>query len=381
MVVAAAGGRYADAYRAARARNPFASSCGRACDAPCQSACLRAGLDEAVQIRLLERFVCELYGPESVQPVQFSISCSDLFNIGPKPLTPPRVAVVGAGPAGLTAAHDLALLGHHCEVFERLHRPGGRLAAMPPSLLHPSVLEAEIAAILSLGIVLHLGSPVGADRWASLLNEGFDAVIVAAGSEQAIPAVRGVFAAWCPLPESAPFVYAVAGGSRAAREVHAFLTGERLEERRTSALLPERPGSRLRALSRPGAAPVPVPVAAVPRDRERARPLEVALPKGHARAAAARCVDCHRWPVVDGARCTACGVCVDICPEAALRVAPSSQVRLAGSSAPPEAPSVLVLDADRCTRCGWCSAACPEDAISMRVLECSRDIVPEGCRP
>ncbi|MEJ5299290.1 MAG: 4Fe-4S ferredoxin, partial [Armatimonadota bacterium] len=73
MVVALSEGRYADAYRFARSRNPFASTCGRACDAPCQASCLRAGLDEPVQIRLLERFVCELYGPESVQPAEFSL--------------------------------------------------------------------------------------------------------------------------------------------------------------------------------------------------------------------------------------------------------------------------------------------------------------------
>ncbi len=375
MVVAVAEGRYLDAYRHARSRNPFASSCGRACDAPCERSCLRAGLDEAVRIRLLERFVCELFGPESVQGADFSLSCSYLHRIRLDSCTPGRVAIVGAGPAGLTAAHDLALLGHRCEVFEKADRAGGRLARLPASVLHPSVLDAEVAAILCLGITLHLSSPVSSGERCGLLASGFDAVIVASGEAvpQDLPA--GVFHTGETPPADGSFVHAVAAGSRAAREVHAFLTGRHLHERRTSVLVPLEALERVRPVSRPGGSAVAPPVVWLGCAPGEEVCLEASLPESDALDEAARCVDCHRSAVIEADVCTGCGVCVDICPEDALRVLPSSRVGMTGDGAGFSAQSLLLKDAGRCTRCGWCSAACPEGAISMQVLEVARDAV------
>ncbi len=375
MVVALSEDRYSDAYRFARSRNPFASTCGRACDAPCQSSCLRAGLDEPVQIRLLERFVCELYGPESVQPVEFSLSCSDLYKFRHESAISCRVAIIGAGPAGLTAAHDLALLGHRCEVFERSERAGGRLVAMPPSLLHPSVLDAEIAAILSLGIILHLSTRVDPISWAGLLEEGFDAVIVATGGGESPSPLPGLFAAGNLILGPSPFVHAIADGSRVAREVHSFLTGEHLKEWQTAVLVPVQVRERVRRRSRPGEAAVRPPVVDLPAAGGEVLSIETSLPEADALSEAGRCVDCHRSAVIDAARCTACGVCVDICPEDALRVVSGSQVAFEGEAPSPHGLSVLLKDAARCTRCGWCSVACPERAITMQVLEAARYVL------
>lgn len=376
MVVALSEGRYADAYRFARSRNPFASTCGRVCDAPCQASCLRAALDEPVQIRLLERFVCELYGPESVQPAEFSLFCSALYGFRRQSITTGRVAIIGAGPAGLTAAHDLVLMGHHCEVFERLERPGGRLAAIPPSLLHPSVLDAEIAAILRLGTTLHLSTHVDPLARAGLLEEGFDAVIVATGGGESPSPSLGLFPAGNLVLGPSPFVHAIADGSRVAREVHAFLTGEHLQEQQTAVLIPAEVRERVRPRSRPGGTAVRLPVVDLPAAGGEILSIETSLPEADALAEAGRCVDCHRSAVIDAARCTACDVCVEICPEDALSVVPESRVAFEGEAPSAHGLSVLLKDADRCTRCGWCSAACPERAITVQVLEAARDVLP-----
>ncbi|HEX2999256.1 MAG TPA: NAD(P)-binding protein, partial [Armatimonadota bacterium] len=140
-VTAIAQGDYERAYLIARAPNPFASVCGRVCNAPCEAACRRGKVEpgKPVNIRALKRFVNDqfgIYDPDSKKqdreafrayhphPVNFDLENSALqhtvaaLQARAKPSTGKRVAVVGAGPAGLTAAHDLALLGHHVTVFE-----------------------------------------------------------------------------------------------------------------------------------------------------------------------------------------------------------------------------------------------------------------------
>jgi len=99
-------GKYREAYRVARRPNPFASICGRICAAPCEPACRRGELDEPIAIRALKRFVCERFGVESMVDLEKlkEVFGKSLQKYGIK------VAVIGAGPAGLSCAHDLALL-------------------------------------------------------------------------------------------------------------------------------------------------------------------------------------------------------------------------------------------------------------------------------
>src|SRR5689334_8647893 len=126
-VQAIAAGQYEEAYIIARTPNPFASICGRVCAAPCEAKCRRGALDAAVSIRALKRFVCEKFGVESPN--------FDLGRVYPE-LRPPgrrregagrKVAVVGAGPAGLSCAHELALIGFSVTVFEAQSISGGML--------------------------------------------------------------------------------------------------------------------------------------------------------------------------------------------------------------------------------------------------------------
>jgi NADPH-dependent glutamate synthase beta subunit-like oxidoreductase len=113
-------GRFEDAYLIARAPNPFASICGRICDAPCEQRCRRAAIDEAVSIRALKRFACERFGIESE-----AFDRARLPQLkGPPEAGTRRVAVIGAGPAGLSCAHDLALMGRGCPSPWRNADPG-----------------------------------------------------------------------------------------------------------------------------------------------------------------------------------------------------------------------------------------------------------------
>src|SRR6266540_5861077 len=134
-------GRDEDAYLVARAPNPFASVCGRVCAAPCEDACRRGSIDAPISIRALKRYVTERYGVESRRPhTQDRLREAPIaegnryaghlpIHPGSRPAADTRtrrkVAVVGAGPSGLAAAHDLALLGYDVTVFEAAAEAGG----------------------------------------------------------------------------------------------------------------------------------------------------------------------------------------------------------------------------------------------------------------
>ena len=169
-------GRYEEAYRYARLPNPFASICGRVCGHPCEPACRRGSFDAPISIRALKRFLTERYGPESREPI-------DLFPEKPKVLHEEKVAVIGSGPAGLSAAHDLALLGYRVTVFEASAVPGGMMhLGIPEYRLPRDVLQAQIREILELGPELRLNSRLGRNLSLSdLRTQGYQAVLLAFG--------------------------------------------------------------------------------------------------------------------------------------------------------------------------------------------------------
>ncbi len=186
-VQAAAAGDWERAYRIARAPNPFASICGRVCGAPCEAACRRGKVDQPVSIRALKRSTTERYGVEAAAEPRTTLALSSApGSLDPAPRKE-RVAVIGAGVAGLTAAHDLARLGYRVTVFESNSAPGGMLVTGVPLFRLPrGVVEKEIAAILSLGVELRCGVRVGKDvTLAQLREQGFAAVLVAIGLQKA----------------------------------------------------------------------------------------------------------------------------------------------------------------------------------------------------
>jgi formate dehydrogenase (NADP+) beta subunit len=169
-------GRYEEAYRYARTPNPFASICGRVCGHPCEPACRRGQFDMPISIRALKRFVTERYGPESRNPI-------NVFNGTREPKRPEKVAVIGSGPAGMSAAHDLALLGYQVTVFEAAAVPGGMMhLGIPEYRLPRDVLQAQIREILDLGPELKLNTRLGKDfSLQDLRRLGYKAVLMAFG--------------------------------------------------------------------------------------------------------------------------------------------------------------------------------------------------------
>lgn len=172
-------GRFEEAYRYARDPNPMASVCGRVCAHPCETACRRGAIDKPISIRALKRFLTERYGPESRRPL----------DVGRAAVAPSgfRVAIVGSGPVGLSAAHDLARLGYSITIFEAASVPGGMLSlGIPEYRLPRSIVDAQIREILDAGdVTLKTGCAAGRDFTIRELRErGFDAVVLAVGAHR-----------------------------------------------------------------------------------------------------------------------------------------------------------------------------------------------------
>jgi formate dehydrogenase (NADP+) beta subunit len=179
------------AYLIARMPNPFPSICGRVCAAPCELACRRGLIDEPIAIRALKRFACERAGVESGHGDRMWRQAVEVM-----PARSEKVAVIGAGPAGLACAHDLAAFGYRPVVFEAHDRPGGMMVlGIPTYRLRRDILQAEIQAILDLGAELRTGATMGRDfTLSSLKDQGFAAVFVGIGCMQSrdltIPGVQ-----------------------------------------------------------------------------------------------------------------------------------------------------------------------------------------------
>lgn len=181
-VQAIAEGRDEDAYLIARAPNPFASVCGRVCNAPCEAACRRGAIDAPIAIRALKRFVAERYGVESDS---FDVEAIRKGGVKIEP-SAPSVAIVGAGPAGLACAHDLALEGIRAVVFEAQPVGGGMLVlGVPEYRLPREIVAAEVRAIEALGVDIRYGQRLGKDfTLADLREQGYAATFLAIGAHK-----------------------------------------------------------------------------------------------------------------------------------------------------------------------------------------------------
>lgn len=217
-VRAIAHGDFEKAYLIARGPNPLASICGRVCGAPCEAACRRRNIDQAVSIRALKRFAAEDFtvksggfepsellrnlldssqfrsrvGGEDLAALAKSFSNSELHQP-----TGPKVAIIGSGPAGLAAGHDLALLGFRPTIFELESIPAGMLAlGIPEYRLPRDLIEAEIDAIRQLGVQIICSVEVGKDIGFDEIRRAHAATVIAVGAKRSrhlsIPGHNGI---------------------------------------------------------------------------------------------------------------------------------------------------------------------------------------------
>lgn len=179
-VAAIADGEDLTAYLTARLPNPFPSVCGRVCAAPCEEACRRGQIDEPIAIRALKRFVTEKYGVEAGPDSEWGQVVSMQ---GPERTE--TVGIVGGGPAGLAAAHDLRQLGYGVTVYEATQDLGGMMRlGIPEYRLDRQLLDAEINAIVDLDVDVATGVRLGTDVTIEELRERHNAVFLAFGASR-----------------------------------------------------------------------------------------------------------------------------------------------------------------------------------------------------
>ena len=163
-------GRSADAVRLIRKDNPFPTACAYICEHPCEARCRRNMVDDALNIRALKRYAVDRAG-EVPQP-----DCASA--------TGKKVAVIGGGPGGLSAAYYLALMGHKVTVYEKRQRLGGMMRYGIPSYRLPrEKLDQDIQSILSLGIEVHTGVSVGQDVSFEELKREYDSLYLSIGAQ------------------------------------------------------------------------------------------------------------------------------------------------------------------------------------------------------
>jgi NADH-quinone oxidoreductase subunit F len=172
-----AAGEYLEAIETIRERNPFPAICGRICHHPCEGRCRRGELDESVDIRALKRFAADWYfdhASELPEPVPFPKTKSQ------------KIAVVGAGPCGLSCAYFLAQMGYPTTIFEVLPVGGGMLSvAIPDFRLSREVIEKEIEYIIKRGVEIKFDTPVNVNFTVEDLRKGgFEAIFIAAGAQR-----------------------------------------------------------------------------------------------------------------------------------------------------------------------------------------------------
>jgi NADPH-dependent glutamate synthase beta subunit-like oxidoreductase/ferredoxin len=173
----AAEGRFEEGYILSREPNPVAAMCAYVCSAPCERACRRGDIDRPLAIRAMKRFLVEWHEASGI-PDEMPV-------ITPRDTT---VAIVGAGPAGLSVARELATAGHQVTVFDELPYAGGTmLIGVPAFRLPREAIEMDVHLVERLGVTFRYGVRVGREVTFEQLQEEFDAIAICAGAMDAVP--------------------------------------------------------------------------------------------------------------------------------------------------------------------------------------------------
>ena len=434
-------GEYEAGYIKARQPNPFASACGRVCTAPCEAACRRGQIDSPISIRALKRFLCRQYGAEAPGKKIIGEAASPKFLAGseePNSCTAEsimalsrfrtgteaqggregmKVVVIGTGPAGLTAAHDLTLLGYQVVLFEAQAFAGGKMRTeIPAPFLPEELLEREVQDTIELGVEIRYHASIETTRLAELKRDGYEAIFVAIGGHTGQKLSRpgeGIFTEGdmsFPIPS---IIWSVAAGHEAARNVDRYLKGDGAQVTRKAWMAPavfdyDAPQDRLEVgRGEPPMTPwtgegitvrstlalgmvshvVSTPVSEV----------EAVYSEAEARVQADRCLRCNVQTVFNGDLCILCGGCVDVCPQNCYKMVGLDKIKgdenlealvQARYGKPLEAfqnggdvldlGTAMIKDETRCVRCGLCAQRCPVRAISMEAFWYEEELVSSG---
>lgn len=367
-------GRYREALQLVRDKLPFPGILGYICAHPCELHCKRIDDDQAIRIRDIKRFLAD-WEPGDPQHI--------LDRDAPRQET---IAVVGSGPAGLIAAHDLARRGYGVTLLERQPRIGGCLTYKIPEWRLPRrVLDRDLSVIPALGITIRTGVHVGADVSLADLRKEHRAVVLLLGYEGGIDLLRrapsgfdrsirdtirvdpltcetglpGVFAGGDAVSGPGSVIHALALGRRCAESAHRHLTGRDLREDREDPL----PGRLLWTLEIDETER---------RRRERTpvmlQPYNEALTEAQALEEAGRCLDCE------------CGLCVKDCEFLAKHCrSPKDLARRVKAGLEPEDALRMVFS---CNVCSLCSTVCPENLdTGVLLMEGRREAVRLGKGP
>jgi heterodisulfide reductase subunit A-like polyferredoxin len=168
-------GKFREALELVKKAHPFPGICGRVCTHPCEINCKRSEVDDPISISALKRFIADLEVTYDDAPILPE----------PKEKRPEKVAIIGGGPAGLTAAYNLTLEGYQTTVFEALPVLGGMMwVGIPPYRLPREVIKREIDAIIDLGVEIKLNTPVGEKIKLEDLQKEYDAIFISAGAHK-----------------------------------------------------------------------------------------------------------------------------------------------------------------------------------------------------
>jgi ferredoxin len=412
MIGLVAEGRIDAAVATVRERIPLSAVLSHICPAPCEKGCRRGQLDSPVAIRLLKRYIAEC-----------ALAQGDIEVPECAPDTGRKVAIVGAGPTGLSASYYLRRAGHACTVFDEHDQAGGMLRhGVQEARLPRRVLDTEIDAILALGMDLRMNTRIGQDVSMQDLREEFDAVVVATGQMSAEGAsalglpmagrgleadhhmqtmsADGVFVAGAALFPSRHTARAVASGKSAAQSIIHYLAGEPITapQRLFSVHMGQLSEQEMRAFS------------ATASPEERLVPSggsTAGFTEGEAIREARRCLHCEcvgledcrlrEWAMRYGAnpnryrthgrtfsreishplviyepgKCIACGLCVQIAKNAAERLGLTFIGR--GFDVAVSVPFGESLASGLEKVAAECAQACPTAAITLRNAEIADD--------
>ena len=376
-------GQFEEALRILRASNPFPGITGRVCHHPCENDCNRKQFDESVSIKALERAASD-YGEGTTGIIRDES-------------TGKKVAIIGGGPAGLTSAYFLSLLGHELTVFESSPYLGGiPRMTIRDNVLPKEIVDREVGHVLELGIEVRLNVRVGKEISFEEIAGQYDACLIATGTGRPIgqrpdlgflretkglpftakgfleidpfsmaTGRPGIFAAGDCVTGASSVAEAIGSGRRAAFSIHSYLIGERLDALKkvymdgAGKIFFERyPGKRRETVSqhrvtfdelmnldyfdKKGRVKKPTPPFSL--SARTLEEIDQGYDKEKAMEEAARCFHCGH--------CFGCGVCVDVCPGDVLAMA-DQQPQLAYP--------------EECYHCGSCLIDCPASAISFHI--------------